>query len=174
MNTAMTQGKASASERRRARVLATLDAKLRADQEITVSAVARDARVDRSFLYRHRDLLERIHVAASAPAPAAAQDAVSRISLQADLAAALDRNKRLQGRIQQLEKRLSELMGEQAWAASGLGAPLDIDQLQRRLAAFEQHNAELRAQLQERTEELEAARAANRELTRALNRSASE
>jgi hypothetical protein len=32
-------------------------------------------------------------------------------------------------RIQQLEKRLSEILGEQAWRQSGLGAPDDIEQL---------------------------------------------
>jgi hypothetical protein len=39
---------------------------------------------------------------------------------------------------QQLEKRLSELLGEQAWRATGLGAPTDIDQLQQRIATLEQ------------------------------------
>ncbi|MDX3772477.1 hypothetical protein OG963_04355 [Streptomyces sp. NBC_01707] len=50
-----------------------------------------------------------------------------------------------------------------------LGAPVDIDQLQRRIALLEQDLSEKRGELEERTEELEAARAANRELTRSLN-----
>lgn len=45
----------------------------------------------------------------------------------------------------------------------------DVDQLQRRIAILEQELAEVRGQLDERTEELAAARGANRELTRTLN-----
>ncbi|MFI1311069.1 hypothetical protein ACH4TS_12995 [Streptomyces albidoflavus] len=40
--------------------------------------------------------------------------AVSRASLQSDLANALERNTRLAARVRQLEKRLSEQLGEQA------------------------------------------------------------
>ncbi|MFF7647416.1 hypothetical protein [Streptomyces canus] len=71
--------------------------------------------------------------------------------------------------MRQMEKRLSEQLGEQAWSESGLGAPPDIDQLQRRIVLLEQEVAEKLGELEERTEELEVARAANRELTRALN-----
>lgn len=60
-------------------------------------------------------------------------------------------------------------LGGQAWHASGLGAPADIDELQRKLTRLEQAQTDLTAQLDERTEELRAAREANRELTRALN-----
>lgn len=94
---------------------------------------------------------------------------MTRASLQADLANALERNTRLAQRVRQLEKRLSESLGESAWADSGLGAPTDVDQLQRRIAILEQELAEVRGQLDERTEELAAARGANRELTRAIN-----
>ncbi|NEA61208.1 hypothetical protein [Streptomyces sp. SID12488] len=54
-------------------------------------------------------------------------------------------------------------------ADAGLGAPVDIDQLQRRISMLEQELAETRNVLGERTEELAAARGANRELARALN-----
>ncbi|WP_143659240.1 hypothetical protein [Streptomyces sp. SA15] len=131
--------------------------------------LARAARVDRSFLYRHRDLLERVHAAASTPVAEGRLAAVSRASLQADLANALERNTRLAARVSRLEKGLSMQFGEQAWRESGLGAPADIDHLQRRIALLEQEVAEKRGELEERTEELEAARAANSELTRALN-----
>ncbi|MDQ0988837.1 hypothetical protein [Streptomyces sp. V3I7] len=94
---------------------------------------------------------------------------MSRASLQADLANALERNTRLSARVRQLEKRLSEQLGEQAWNAAGLGAAPDIDQLQRHTSMLEQELAEKRGELEERTEELEAARAANRELTRLMN-----
>ncbi|MCD9146014.1 hypothetical protein [Streptomyces albireticuli] len=52
-----------------------------------------------------------------------------------------------------------------------MGAPADIDQLQRRITMLEQELADTQGQLEERTDELDAARAANRELTRALNHS---
>ncbi|WP_062013938.1 DUF6262 family protein [Streptomyces hygroscopicus] len=167
--TTMIEGRRADSARRRERVLKALDAALRAGEDVTVSSLARAARVDRTFLYRHRDLLERVHAAAAAPPLEGRQAAVSRASLQADLANALERNTRLQTRVRQLEKRLSEALGEQAWAESGLGAPADLDQLQRRIALLEQELVHKVGELEERTEELEAARAANRELTRALN-----
>jgi regulator of replication initiation timing len=167
--TSMTDGRRADSARRRERVLKALDVLLRGDQDITVSGLARAARVDRTYLYRHRDLLERVHAAAAAPPEEGRIAAVSRASLRADLTNALERNRRLTVRVRQLEKRLSESLGETAWKESGLGASADIDQLQRRITLLEQDLADIWGQLEERTEELEAARAANRELTRALN-----
>lgn len=167
--TNMSDGRRADSDRRRERVLKALDTMLRSDADITVSALARTARVDRTFLYRHRDLLQRVHAAAAAPPQEGRIAAVSRVSLQADLANALERNKRLTARVRQLEKRLSQALGEAAWAESGLGAPADIDQLQQRITMLEQNLADIQGQLDERADELEAARAANRELTRALN-----
>ncbi|GGL34700.1 hypothetical protein GCM10010095_20040 [Streptomyces anthocyanicus] len=155
--TAMIEGRRADSARRRERVLKALDAALRADEAITVASLARTARVDRTFLYRHRDLLERVHAAAAAPPAEGRQAAVSRASLQADLANALERNTRLQ------------TLGQSAWADSGLGAPVDVDQLQRQITRLEQQLADARGELGERTDELDASRAANRELTRALN-----
>ncbi|MCT9112362.1 DUF6262 family protein [Streptomyces mirabilis] len=169
MTSSMIDGKRADSARRRQRVIKALDAALRTGGDITVSALARAARVDRSFLYRHRDLLERVHVAANTPVEDGQLAAVSRTSLQTDLANALQRNTRLATRVRQLEKRLSGQLGQQAWNESGLGAPPDIDQFQRRITMLEQEIAETRGELEERTEELEASRAANRELTRALN-----
>lgn len=93
---------------------------------------------------------------------------MSRASLQADLANALARNTRLAARVQQLEKRLSQAMGAQAWQESGLGAPADIDEHQRRITRLEQQNVELTVALEEARADLDAARAANRDLTRAL------
>ncbi|WP_336054324.1 hypothetical protein [Streptomyces sp. CA2R101] len=51
----------------------------------------------------------------------------------------------------------------------GLGAPADIDEQRRTITQLEQRNVDLASRLEEREVELEAARAANRELTRALN-----
>ncbi|MFJ3310615.1 hypothetical protein ACIPSA_48195 [Streptomyces sp. NPDC086549] len=68
-----------------------------------------------------------------------------------------------------MKKHLSQALGEAASAESGLGAPADIDQLQQRITMLEQNLADIQGQLDERADELEAARAADRELTRALN-----
>ena len=157
---AMRDGRQADSMRRRQRVLTALDRALADGAEVGVSAVARAAGVDRSFLYRHRDLLEKIHAAEAAPPPAGetAGPAVTRASLQADLLAAHERAVRLNARVRQLEQRLSGLLGEQAWQQSGLGAPADIDTLNTTITQLEQQAADLRIQLSERDDELAAAR----------------
>ncbi|MEU9095655.1 DUF6262 family protein [Streptomyces sp. NPDC087901] len=172
MTNPLTNGRRADSARRRERVLTALDTLLRDNQDITVSSLARAARVDRTFLYRHRDLLERVHAAAVTPPQEGRFAAVSRVSMQTDLANALERNSRLSSRVRQLEKRLSAMLGETAWTESGLGAAADIGQLQQRITMLDQELVTTRGQLDERTEELEAARAAHRELTRALNQRA--
>ncbi|WP_329416308.1 DUF6262 family protein [Nocardia vinacea] len=139
--------------------------------EISVSAIARAAGVDRSFLYRHTDLLAQVHTAQTTPLPCAPNmSPVTRESLKADLANAGQRIARLAGHNKQLERKLSELLGEKAWRESGLGAPTDIDQLQHRITTLEQHVVELTSQLEERDQELDAARAANRELFANMNK----
>ncbi|WP_433733292.1 hypothetical protein ACQP0C_13660 [Nocardia sp. CA-129566] len=82
-------------------------------------------------------------------------------SLKADLANANARIGRLAGHNKQLERKLSEMLGEQAWRESGLGAPADVDQLQRHIASLNQQLIDLRTQLEERDQDLAAARAAN-------------
>ncbi|MFJ9909516.1 hypothetical protein ACIRVK_43020 [Streptomyces sp. NPDC101152] len=95
--------------------------------------------------------------------------AASRASLQADLANALERNSRLAARVRQPEKRLSQSIGAKVWADSGLEASADVDRIQRRITTLEQQLSAVQGELDERTEELEAARVANREVTRSLN-----
>jgi chromosome segregation ATPase len=166
----MARGRQADSARRRQRVLRALEEAAAAGEQITVSAIARRAGVDRTFLYRHRDLLERLHALdAQPPSPHGVGPTVSRASLQADLANAQARSARLATRVGQLERRLSESLGEQAWRESGLGAPEGIEQLNTRITALEQQAIDLRLQVEERTEELDAARAANRELMAQLN-----
>lgn len=94
---------------------------------------------------------------------------MTKASLQADLANAHERTRRLTGRVHQLEKRLSEALGEQTWRESGLGAPIDIDKLQQQIITLEQQVIDLRLQLEERDQDLNAARNANRELITRLN-----
>jgi hypothetical protein len=169
--TAMAQGRQADSARRRQRVTTALDRAAADGTEISVSGIARTAGVDRTFLYRHRDLLEKIHALEAAP-PASGTGtgpAVTRASLQADLLAAHERATRLSTRIRQLETRLSEAPGAQAWRETGLGAPADTDTLHRTITHLQQQTTDLRLQLEERHQDLTAARAANRELMTQLN-----
>ncbi|MCB8908360.1 MULTISPECIES: hypothetical protein [unclassified Streptomyces] len=167
----MTDGRRAGTDRRRRRVQDAIAAALRDGTPLTASAVARAARVDRTFLYRHRDLLEELHTSSTRPAdtPPGTGPTVTPESLQADLANANARATRLATRVQQLEAHLSRQLGARAWTESGLGAPVDIAELQSNNTSLEQHNVELKQRLAEIEEELDAARAANRDLTRALN-----
>ena len=171
---AMRKGRQADSARRRQRVITAISKASADGTEISVSAIARAAAVDRTFLYRHRDLLAQVHAieAATPPAAEGTGPAVTRASLQADLLAAHQRALRLSARIQQLEKRLSEALGEQAWRQSGLGAPADIDAISQTITHLEQQAADLQLQLEERNDDLTAARAANRELMAQLNATA--
>jgi hypothetical protein len=168
---AMAKGRQADSARRRQRVITALSKAADDGTEISVSGIARAAAVDRSFLYRHRDLLGKIHaLEASPPATGdAAGPAVTRASLQADLLAAHERANRLTARIHQLEHRLSETLGEHAWHESGLGAPAGTSTLNQKITNLEQQAIDLRLQLEERDQDLAAARAANRELMAQLN-----
>ena len=170
----MMKGRQRDSARRRQRVLTAIDQASADGAEISVSGIARAAAVDRTFLYRHRDLLEKIHAREATPPAvgAAPGPGVTRASLQADLLAAHERALRLTARIRQLEKRLSEALGEQAWRETGLGAPADIDAMNQKITHLEQQAADLRLQLDERDQDLTAARAANRELMTQLNHAA--
>lgn len=166
---AMVEGRRAETDRHRQRVLAAITAAGAGGEAVTVSGIARRAGVDRTFFYRHRDLLDQVHALATQPPNHRHDAGVTRSSLQADLHAAQGRCVRFAARVQQLERRLSELMGEQTWQSSGLGAPDDIDHLHRRIASLEAEVADVRIQLGERTDELNAARLANRELMTRLN-----
>jgi hypothetical protein len=169
----MLDGRHADSARRRQRVITALDHAAAEGAEINASGIARAARVDRTFLYRHHDLLEKIHALQTEPARGDGDGpAVTRASLQADLLAAHERAIRLNTRIQHLEKRLSQALGDQAWHESGLGAPADIDALNQKINHLEQQVIDLRLQLEERGGELAAARTTNRELMTQLNHTA--
>ncbi|MEU7025069.1 DUF6262 family protein [Streptomyces sp. NPDC046275] len=166
----LAQARAADSERRRARVRKALDQLAANGEEITVSAVARAAGVHRSFIHRHSDLHAAVLARAGEPPPGAtAGTHVSRRSLLADVANLTARNGRLTVHITRLERRLSEALGQAAWEASGLGAPADVDTLARRVSELEQQILDLRAELDERDDDLAAARAANRELMAQIN-----
>ncbi len=162
------------STRRRQRVLAALDRLTGAGEEVSVAAVARAAGVDRSFLYRHHDLRAQILTRAAQSQPDASMTRsakVSHQSLLADLANLRGHNERLRRQNGKLARRLSDALGEEIFRASGLGAPAadETEELRRRVAELEQTMLDLRQQLKERTEELDAARATNRDLMAELN-----
>lgn len=165
---AMLDGRHIDTAHRRQRVITAMERGH--GSEISISSIARAAAVSRSFLYRHPDLLESIHaLACELPATAQGKAVVTRASLEADLLAAHERAARLNARVQHLERRLSEALGEQAWRESGLGTPADIGALQHQITHLEQQLIDLRLQLDERDEDLAAARAANRELMTRIN-----
>ena len=159
------------STRRRQRVLDALGQLAAAGHEISVSAVARAAGVDRSFLYRHHDLRAQIHArAAAAPGTSPASIAASRQSLLADLANLQAQNQRLRRQNLSLTARLSEVLGAEIFDASGIGHPDETGQLRTRVTELEQLVLDLRQQLEERTDDLDAARSANRDLMALANR----
>ncbi|WP_329020602.1 hypothetical protein [Streptomyces sp. NBC_01601] len=163
------QARRTDTARRRERVLKALDAAVQAQDEISVAGIARRAGVDRTFLYRHRDLLGLIHTQVSEPPPPG-PETVSRPSLMADLANAQDRNTRLAEENRLLRQRLSAVLGEEIWREAGLGgAATSVDQLQSRVTELEQEAVELRRQLGECQEDLDAARSVNREYMARLN-----
>lgn len=164
------EGRRADTTRRRERVLAALSNAHASGLEISVATIARTACVDRTFLYRHRDLLAQLHTIQAQPFHDSTRGAaVSLTSLHTDLLAAHERSNRLATHIQNLERRLSQTLGEQVWRDSGLGVPQDIDELNHRITTLEQQSLDLKLQLEERNQDLNASRAANRELMTQLN-----
>ncbi|MFJ9472487.1 hypothetical protein [Streptomyces caniferus] len=129
----LAQARTDDSTRRRRRVLAALDDLTRDGQPISVSAVARLAGVHRSLIYRHGGLHAAVAARAAQPPNNTNGPQVSRNSLLSDLANLTERNTRLAGHVARLEQRLSEALGQDAWRATGLGAPTDTDTLQRKI-----------------------------------------
>jgi chromosome segregation ATPase len=170
VRTALAAARAEDSARRHDRVVRALEALATAGAEITVSAVARAAGVHRSFIHRHPQLHAAVTAAQREPAFAATDSAVSGASLRTELANMHAQNSRLTRHITLLETRLSEALGKQAYKASGLGVVDETNDLRRSIAQLEQRTAELTDQLHDREDELNAARAANRELMAELNR----
>ena len=70
-----------------------------------------------------------------------------------------------------LTERLSEILGEQVFHDAGLTRTDETSTLQKRVAELEQQLLDRRQDLQDRDDELAAARAANRELMTRLNTS---
>jgi Family of unknown function (DUF6262) len=112
-------------DRRRQHVHQAL-ADMHADgSEITISTVADRAKVHRSFIHRHADLhADVLKAAADAmTAPSPASTAISHKSVLAENANLHEQSRRLAQQVADLEDRLSELLGQQVFDRSGLGAP---------------------------------------------------
>jgi hypothetical protein len=158
---------------RRERVLAAVTQLHQAGEQPTISSVARVAGVHRSFLHRHPDLTAALRAAPPVAAPSGHATTASDISLRTELANAHAANRRLAAYTRRLEHRLSETLGHEAVRVTGLSdraADTDTSALLARIHELEQHIADLRVELAERDEDLQAARAANRQLIAAGNR----
>jgi hypothetical protein len=95
---------------------------------------------------------------------------VTTATLRADLANQRAQNQRLARHVSSLERRLSEMLSEQVYRASGIGAPDHTADVERHAAALSQRLLDLQHELDDRTDELAAARAANRELMMEFDR----
>jgi chromosome segregation ATPase len=157
---------------RRARVAKALDAMRTEGIEITISSVAARARVHRSFIHRHLDLRADVYAAAEQPTAAATATTTTRQSLEADNLNLRATVRRQTQHIADLEARLSELLGEQAYSRTGLGAPRNHAALEEQNRRLQNEIQELQAKLQAQEEDLGAAREANRQLMGQLNKSA--
>lgn len=165
-------GRQADGGRRHERVTAVITAAIAAGDPaaLAVAAVARTAGVHRSYLYRHPDLVKLLHEAARAPVSGQpAPERVTAASLRADLAHARDRAARAEADARALRRRLSEALGQQVWADTGLGPTDEVAGLRADLERLRQENADLAEALDDRDGELDAARAANRELMAQLN-----
>jgi hypothetical protein len=140
--------------------------------EITISSVAARARVHRSFIHRHPDLHAVVFTAASQALtnPSPASTAISHRSVLAENANLHAQNHRQAQHIRDLEDRLSDLLGQQAFERSGLGAPANTAALQAEIDRQRQTVLDLTSALEDRDEELAAARETNRRLMTELNR----
>jgi Family of unknown function (DUF6262) len=169
--TALAQARRRDTDRRLQRVRQAITEMSAQAAEMTISSVAARARVHRSFIHRHPDLRAAVITAAENPEAAdpAGAGTVSRRSLLADNANLRERNRRLEHHARGLEQRLSELLGTQISQRTGLGAPPDLNALREQADGLRQQVLDLRKALEERDEELAAAREANRKMMAELN-----
>ena len=171
-STALAQARRRDTDRRRQRVRQAIAEMSAQAAEITISSVATRARVHRSFIHRHPDLRAAVIAAAEDPAATSpsARGTVSRRSLLADTANLRERNRRLEHHAHGLEQRLSELLGTQISQRTGLGVPDTEAALREQAENLRQQILDLRKTVEERDEELAAAREANRQMMAELNR----
>jgi hypothetical protein len=120
----LTKARRRDTARRRLQVHNAIATQAAAGAPITVSSIARTARVHRSFIHRHPDLHAAVIAASAVPAePASSNSAVSMASLRADLLNTRAQNSRLQQHIGVLESRLSQSLAEAVFRESGSARP---------------------------------------------------
>jgi len=163
------------SQLKHERVIATVDARLTAGQELSVAAIARQAGVSRKFIYAHPDLRAQIEQRASRSATAGATGAVAdgRVtiaSLRAEAANAKAQNSRLREQLRSLERRLSATLGREIASQIDPEGYEHPDQLRAQLDDAHARVFELEEALADAQEELEAVREINRELLAVQNR----
>ncbi len=163
------------SQLKHERVIATVDARLTAGQELSVAAIARQAGGSPKFIYTRQDLRAQIEQRASRSATTAASGAVAdgrvRIaSLRADAANAKAQNSRLREQLRSLERRLSAMQGREIVSQIDPVGYEHPDQVHAQLDAAHARVFELGEALADAREELEAVREINRELLAGRNR----
>jgi chromosome segregation ATPase len=170
--TALAQARQRDVDRRQQRVRQALADMISDGSEITISSVAARARVHRSFIHRHPDLHAAVLASASQAltAPSPTSTAISHRSVLAENANLHAQNRRQAQHIRDLEDRLSELLGQQAFERSGLAAASNTAALQAEIDRQQQTVLDLTRALEERDEELAAVRETNRRLMTELNR----
>ena len=166
-------------QRKRTLVLAAVEALVQRGRAPTIAGVARDAGVGRKFIYDHPDLRAQIELKCAQAAHRQADDMVSAArvtgaSLRADLENSRVANLRLQQRLRSLERRLSQLEGAGLVAddllAGDMPAQVAEQRLAQRVTELERQLFEAVEALRRTDEELDAARAINRELMAHANR----
>jgi len=171
----------AAGEHKRALVLAAVDAELHRGRYPSIAGVARRAGVGRKFIYDHPDLKADIELKLAQATSRLAGDMVASArvtgaSLRADLENSRAEAQRLRRQLAAAESRLSRTEGARLLAddllPDNLAAELADTRLAQRLADTEQQLFQARESLRVTTEELEAARAINRELMQRANRPA--
>lgn len=140
--------------------------------DITIASTAARANVHRSFIHRHSDLHTAVLTAAARllEQPSPASTAISHRSLLTENANLHQATQRLSQRIKDLEDRLSEMLGQDVFIRSGLGAPTGTASLQNALEHERQTVMNLKTRIEELNEDLAAARETNRRLMSQVNR----
>jgi hypothetical protein len=173
------------SRAKRAQASEALNAMEQGGEPISFPAVARRAGVSVSLLYADTGLAGRIATARDRQRQAGGNRAwrlptrslVTQQSLRVELANAKERARRLAGEVTLLKERLAHDLGAGADAARGESYGPLLERLEQRSAELEGDNhqqrqrvLQLEADVRELTENLDAARAMNRELMNELNR----
>ncbi len=167
-------------QRKRALVLAAVESFIERGGAPTVAGIAREAGVGRKFIYDHPELRAEIELKAlqSTHRRSNAMVAAARVtgaSLRADLENSRAQNHRLQQQLRSLEHRLSQLEGARLLVddllPAGTLADIADERLIQRVAELEQQLFEAADGLRRTNEELDAARAINRELMQQGNAS---